>query len=71
MFTGQDNRRLWRFAAVFAMAGALSMSGCAKNTESGSGSGSASSVAPTDLSLKPVQQIADSVLEAFRREVGA
>ena len=43
------------------MAGALTMSGCAKNTESGSGSGTAPSVTPTDLALKPVQNIADTL----------
>ena len=46
------------------MAGALTLSGCAKNSESGSGSGSdstASTVTPTDLQLKPVQNIADTL----------
>ena len=65
VFTGQDNRqRCWRTAAVVVMAGALTLSGCAKNSESGSGSGSdstASTVTPTDLQLKPVQNIADTL----------
>jgi polar amino acid transport system substrate-binding protein len=70
MFTGLDNRqRWWRTAAVVAMAGALTLSGCAKNTEGGSEPGAAPTVTPTDLQLKPVQNIADT-LPAEIRESG-
>jgi polar amino acid transport system substrate-binding protein len=43
------------------MAGALTLSGCARNTDSGSGAGGPSSVAPVDLDVKKVQAIADTV----------
>lgn len=46
MVTGQKNRTIWwRTAAVCAVAGALTLSGCAKNGESGSGASSGSSSA--------------------------
>jgi polar amino acid transport system substrate-binding protein len=51
------------------MAGALTLSGCAKNTEGGSEPGAAPTVTPTDLQLKPVQNIADT-LPAEIRESG-
>jgi len=43
------------------MAGALTLSGCAKNTETGSGSGSGSTQASTAVTVEKVQEIADTV----------
>lgn len=48
------------------MAGALTLSGCAKNTEGGSENGAAPTVTPTDLQLKPVQNIADTLPREIR-----
>lgn len=48
------------------MAGALTLSGCAKNTEGGSENGAAPTVTPTDLQLKPVQNIADTLPAEIR-----
>lgn len=60
MFAGQDNRqRWWRAAAVFTMAGALTLSGCAKNTETGAGSGSTQ--VSTEVTVQKVDEIADTV----------
>ena len=43
------------------MAGALTLSGCAKNSETTSGSGSGSAPASTEVTVKKVQEIADTV----------
>lgn len=43
------------------MAGALTLSGCAKNNESSSGAGSSGPATSTDLGVKKVQEIADTV----------
>jgi polar amino acid transport system substrate-binding protein len=62
VFTGEENRqRWWRAAAVVTMAGALTLSGCAKNTETGSGTGGGSTQASTEVTVNKVQEIADTV----------
>ena len=43
------------------MAGALTLSGCAKNTETNSGSGSGAAPTTVDLDVQKVQEIADTV----------
>ncbi len=43
------------------MAGALTLSGCAKNTETGSGTGSGSTQASTEVTVDKVEEIADTV----------
>lgn len=68
MFTGQDNRpRLWRAAAVFAMAGVLTLSGCAKNNESGSGTGAGPTASTTAVKPQKVEEIATTVPEEIRK----
>lgn len=65
MITGQGNRfRWWRVAAVFATAGALTLSGCAKNTETGSGGEGA----PLTTAVTPakVEEIAATLPEDIR-----
>ena len=54
---------MWRTAAVIALAGALGLSGCAKNTESGSGAGAGASTA---VSAKKVDDIAATLPEEIR-----
>lgn len=55
----RENR--WRTAAVFAMAAALAISGCAKNTETGSGTGAGSTAASTAVKAEKVDTIAATV----------
>jgi polar amino acid transport system substrate-binding protein len=59
-----QNRRgkLWRFAAVFAAAGALALSGCASGTDGG---GEETSPAPT-VSAQKVDEIANTVPEDIK-----
>ena len=67
MFSALDDRpRFLRVAAVFAMAGALTLSGCAKNTETGSGTGSGATA--TSIAVKPdkVEAIAATLPEDIR-----
>ena len=67
MFSVLDGRpRFWRAAAVAVMAGALTLSGCAKNTETGSGTGSGATV--TSVAVKPekVEEIAATLPEEIR-----
>lgn len=67
VFSALDDRpRFWRAAVVFAIAGALTLSGCAKNTETGSGTGTGST-APS-IAVKPdkVESIAATVPEEIR-----
>ena len=61
-----DRPRFLRVAAVFAMAGALTLSGCAKNTETGSGTGTGATV--TSIAVKPekVEAIAATVPDDIR-----
>ena len=70
MFTGQDNRlSWWRVMATVTVAGALTLSGCAKNSESGSGSGAGSTGASTAVTPKKVDDIA-ATLPADIRDSG-
>ena len=67
MFSALDDRpHFLRVAAVFAMAGALTLSGCAKNTETGSGTGSGATI--TSIAVKPdkVEAIAATVPDDIR-----
>ena len=67
MFSVLDGRpRFWRAAAVAVMAGALTLSGCAKTTETGSGTGSGATV--TSVAVKPekVEEIAATLPEEIR-----
>ncbi len=66
MFTVQQRRLHWgRAAAVFAMAGALAMSGCSKSGESGSG-GTASSMTSVAVEAPKVEEIAATLPEDIR-----
>ena len=67
VFSALDDRpHFLRVAAVFAMAGALTLSGCAKNTETGSGTGSGATI--TSIAVKPdkVEAIAATVPDDIR-----
>ena len=64
MFTGQDNgQRWWRTAAVVTMAGALTLSGCAKNTESASGTSAGPTKSTVEVKPQKVDEIAATVPE--------
>ncbi len=65
----QNRPNRWRAAAVFAMAGALALSGCAKNTEGGSGNEAGPSLPSTNLDLTKVDSIA-ATLPGDIRESG-
>ena len=70
MITGQGiGQRWWRTAAVVTVAGALTLSGCAKNTEGGSGTGAGSATSTASVEAKKVPEIADT-LPADIRESG-
>ncbi|MFZ4372203.1 MAG: ABC transporter substrate-binding protein [Mycobacterium sp.] len=70
MLTGHDNRTYWwRAGAVFAVAGALTLSGCAKSTESSSGSGAGSATSTTAVTAQKVDDIA-ATLPADIRDSG-
>ncbi|MFM9035206.1 MAG: ABC transporter substrate-binding protein [Mycobacterium sp.] len=70
MLTTQQIRHgWWRTAAVCAVAGALTLSGCAKNTETGSGAGAGSAVPSTEVKAEKVDAIA-ATLPADIRESG-
>jgi len=59
VLTGHDNRTYWwRAGAVIAVAGALTLSGCAKSTESSSGSGAGSATSTTAVTAQKVDDIA-------------
>ena len=62
-------QRWWRTAAVVTVAGALTLSGCAKNTEGGSGAGAGSSSTTTSVEVKKDDAAAAS-LPADIRESG-
>ncbi|MDA0251498.1 MAG: ABC transporter substrate-binding protein [Actinomycetota bacterium] len=67
VFSALDDRpRFVRFAAVVAMAGALTLSGCAKNTETSSGTGSGATA--TSIAVKPekVEAIAATLPDEIR-----
>ncbi len=68
VFTGQDiGQRWWRTAAVVAMAGALTLSGCAKNTESGSGTAAGPSQSTVEVKPPKVDEIAAAVPEDIKK----
>ena len=70
MFTGQNiGQRWWRAATVVTMAGALTLSGCAKNTETGAGGEAGSTTPSTEVSVKKVDEIA-ATLPADVRDSG-
>ncbi|MBJ7400452.1 MAG: ABC transporter substrate-binding protein [Mycolicibacterium sp.] len=67
MFIGHDNRtHWWRAGAVLVVAGALTLSGCAKSTESSSGSGAGSATATTAVTAQKVDDIAATLPEDIR-----
>ncbi|MFN0142307.1 MAG: ABC transporter substrate-binding protein [Mycobacterium sp.] len=67
MFTGHDNRtHWWRAGAVLVVAGALTLSGCAKSTESSSGSGAGSATSTTAVTAQKVDDIAATLPEDIR-----
>jgi polar amino acid transport system substrate-binding protein len=67
VLTGHDNRTYWwRAGAVFAVAGALTLSGCAKGTESSSGSGAGSATSTTAVTAQKVDDIAATLPEDIR-----
>jgi polar amino acid transport system substrate-binding protein len=62
VFTGQDiGQRWWKTAAVVTMAGALTLSGCAKNSESGSGNSAGPTKSTVEVKPAKVDDIAASV----------
>lgn len=66
MFTAQQGRLHWsRVAAVFAMAGALAMSGCSKAGETGSG-GTGSGTTSVAVEAPKVEEIAATLPEDIR-----
>lgn len=65
---GQDiGQRWWRTAAVVAMAGALTLSGCAKNNESGSGTSGAPTPSTVEVKPQKVDAIAATVPDNIRK----
>ena len=69
MLTGKNvGQRWWRTAAVVTMTGALTLTGCAKNTETG-GAGEAGTKATTAVTAKKVDEIA-ATLPADVRDSG-
>ena len=65
MFTAHENGvRWWKAAVVVAAAGALTLSGCAKSGESGSGSSAGG--ASTAVKAQKVDEIANSVPEDIK-----
>lgn len=76
MFTGQDSgvrtgirpgTRWWRAATALTMAGALALSGCAKNSETGSGSAAGPATSTIAVNPQKVDEIAAGVPEDIRR----
>lgn len=68
VFTGQGTGRNWRQAtAVVVMAGALTLSGCAKNTESGSGTSAGPTPSTVEVKPQKVDEIAAGVPEDIRK----
>ena len=68
MFTGQDiGQRWWRTAAVVTMAGVLTLSGCAKNSESGSGTSAGPTQSTVEVKPQKVDDIAAGVPEDIRK----
>ena len=68
MITGQSSgQRWWRAATVVTMAGALALSGCAKSTESGSGTSAGPTQSTVEVKAQKVDAIAASVPEDIRK----
>lgn len=68
MFAGQDfGQRWWRTAAVVTMAGALTLSGCAKNNESVSATSASPTKATIEVKPQKVDAIAAGVPEDIRK----
>ena len=68
MFSALDDQpRFWRAAAVLVTAGALTLTGCAKNTETGSGTGSGATTTSTAVKPEKVEAIAATVPEEIRK----
>jgi len=62
VFTAEGlGRRWWRTAAVVTVAGALTLSGCAKNTEGGSATGAGSATSSAKLDVKKDEAAAASL----------
>jgi len=68
MLTGHDTRASWwRAAAVVAVAGALTLSGCAKSSETGSGTTTGAAAMPsTAVTAQKVDEIAATLPEDIR-----
>jgi polar amino acid transport system substrate-binding protein len=68
VFAGQDNgQRWWRAAAVVTLAGALTLSGCAKNNESGSSTSAGPTNSTVEVKPQKVDAIAAGVPEQIRK----
>ncbi len=68
MFTGQDiGQRWWKAAAVVTMAGALTLSGCTKNSESGSGGSAGPTKSTVEVKPQKVDDIAATVPEDIKK----
>lgn len=68
MVTEDDNgQRWWRAAAVLTVAGALTLSGCAKNDETGSGASGGSARETVEVKPQKVDEIAAGVPEDIRK----
>ena len=60
-------RRMWRTAALVAMAGALTLSGCAKNDEAAPGTSAGPTKSTVEVAPKKVDDIAAGVPEDIRK----
>ena len=68
MFRGQEIGQRWlRTAAVVTMAGALTLSGCAKNSESGSGTSAGPTQSTVVVTPQKVDDIAATLPEDIRK----
>ena len=68
MFVGQKSgQRWWQAAAAVTLAGAMTLSGCAKNTDSGSSTSAGPTNSTVAVAPQKVDDIAASVPEAIRK----
>lgn len=68
MFVGEQiGQRWWRTAAVVTMAGALALSGCAKNTDSASNTSASPSSSTVNVKPQKVDELAAGVPEDIRK----
>ena len=68
MFTGQDiGQRCSRVAAIVTMAAALTLSGCAKNTDSGAGTSAGPTQSTAAVKPQKVDELAAGVPEDIRK----